>query len=269
MVEAAIANERQSRRDGLSALRPAPIFVLVAPQMGENIGAAARAMLNFGVSALRLVAPRDGWPNPKAGAMAAGASLVIDQAQVFDTLAEAIADCTLVLATTARSRDILLPVHDPAGAAALIAPRIEAGEKCAVLFGAERSGLSNEDVMRADGIISVPVNPAFASLNLAQAALIMAYEWGRIDGRTSFDSALAETQAAAKDDLERFHQHMEDELDAAGYFHPPEKKSVMSRNLRAAFTRANFTDGELQTLRGVVKALAKGRGRFAEKKRDI
>ena len=256
-----MAADRQSRRDGLGTLRPAPIFVLVEPQMGENIGAAARAMLNFGISGLRLVKPRDGWPNEKAGAMAAGAAIVIDQATVFETLEDAIADCSCVLATTARSREILLPVHDPAGAARTLKDRVDGGDKCAVLFGGERSGLSNDHIARTDGIISIPVNPAFASLNLGQAALIVAYEWAQADGRESFASALEKTTPVSKEDLERFHAHLEDELEAAGYFYPLEKKDVMARNLRAAFSRASFTEGEIQTLRGVIKALAHGRGR--------
>ena len=252
---------RISRRDGLQTLRPAPIFILDHPQMGENIGAAARAMLNFGVSALRLVAPRDGWPNPKAGATASGASIVIDNASVFETLEDALADCRFVLATTARPREILLPVFSPMEAATAMAPRIAGGERCAVLFGAERSGLENDAIVQADGIVSIPVNPAFASLNLAQAVLIVAYEWAKIDGRAPFESPLAEAAPAPREDMERFHQHLEDELDAAGFFYPPEKRDVMTRNLRAAFQRAALTESEVRTLRGVVKALARGRGR--------
>ena len=259
-LEAAIARERINRREGLGTLRPAPVFVLVRPQMGENIGAAARAMLNFGVSALRIVNPRDGWPNPRAGAMASGAAIVIDNAEIFGTLDAAIADCNYVLATTARSREILLPVFEPASAAEELKPRIARSEKCAVLFGAERSGLSNDEVSKADGIISIPVNPAFASLNLAQAVLLAAYEWAVADGREGFDSALKETTPATKEDYERFFLHIEEELEAARYYYPPEKKEMMQRNLRAAFSRSSFTEGELRTLRGVIKALAKGRG---------
>ncbi|MEM9170219.1 MAG: RNA methyltransferase [Pseudomonadota bacterium] len=228
--------------------------------MGENIGAAARAMLNFGVSALRLVAPRDGWPNPKAGAMAAGASFVVDNARVFETVAEATADCAYVLATTARSREILLPVLDPAEAADAMKPRIDEGARCAVLFGGERAGLANDDVMRADAIVTAPVNPAFASINLAQAVLLVAYEWARADGRAIFDSPLDGAAPASKADFDGLVDHLEAELDRAGYFHPAEKKPVMTRNLRAALTRAQFRDGEVRTLRGVVKALARGRG---------
>ncbi len=254
------SGKRLPRSEALSAAGPAPVIVLVRPQLGENIGAAARAMLNFGITGLRLVAPRDGWPNPKAGAMASGAAAVIDGARVFDSVEEALADCRYVLATTARPREMLLPVHDPRSAADALKPRIEKGDTCAILFGAERSGLSNEEVMKADGIISIPVNPAFASINLAQSVLVIAYEWARADGKERYASALDAAQPATKDAMERFFAHLEDELGAAGYFYPPEKTETMTRNLRAAFTRAAFTDGEVQTLRGVIKALARGRG---------
>lgn len=250
---------RVARRDGRGALRPAPLFVLVEPQMGENIGAAARAMLNFGISGLRLVNPRDGWPNEKAGAMAAGASLVIDQARVFETTREALADCAYVLATTARPREALLPVLDPAGAAAELKARIDRGERCAVMFGGERAGLSNEDVMRADAIVSIPVNPAFASLNLGQAALIVGYEWAKADGREALPPALAAAAPAAREDFERFIDHLKEELDRVGYFFPEEKRPSMERNLKVAFMRAGLTEGEVRTLRGVIKALTKAR----------
>ena len=237
----------------------APIFVLVAPQMGENIGAAARAMLNFGVTGLRLVNPRDGWPNPKAAAMASGASAVIDGAKVYETLDEALADCTYVVATTARRRELSLPVLAPADAAAALAEKVENGERCAVLFGGERNGLSTDDVARADAILSIPVNPAFASINLAQAALIVAYEWARAGGavETPAGDRLAEERPASRDDVARLFDHLEHELDAAGYFFPPEMRETMARNIRVALTRAQFTEGEVRTLRGVVKALSK------------
>lgn len=250
-----MSGERISRRDGLGELRPAPLFVLVEPQLGENIGAAARAMLNFGLAGLRLVAPRDGWPNPAAAAMASGAAAVIDGAAVFATTGAALADRQFVLATTARAREMLLPVLDPAEAAQAMKARIERGEKCAVLFGRERAGLTNEDVMRADAIISIPVNPAFASLNLAQAVLIVAYEWARTDGRTRYGSDLETAVAAPKKDFEGLMEHLIGALAARNYFFPPEKRPVMERNLRIALTRAGFTESEVRTLRGVIKAL--------------
>ncbi|GJL91565.1 MAG: tRNA (cytidine/uridine-2'-O-)-methyltransferase TrmJ [Hyphococcus sp.] len=252
---------RIARRDGRSVLTPAPLFVLVEPQMGENIGAAARAMLNFGLSGLRLVSPRDGWPNERAGAMAAGASMVIDQTRVFGTTNEALADCNYVLATTARPREVLIPVLEPAEAAATLKARIDRGENCAVLFGGERSGLSNEDVMRADAIISIPVNPAFASLNLGQAALIVAYEWARADGRKSLAAELYEAEPASKENFERLFGHLIAELDDAGYFLVPKKRPTVERNIKAALTRAGMTEAEVRTFRGVIKALVNPRKR--------
>lgn len=250
---------RVSRREGRKYIAPAPIFVLVEPQMGENIGAAARAMLNFGVSGLRIVNPRDGWPNPKASAMAAGAAIVIDQTGVFETLDAAIADCDYVIATTARRRELATPALTPAEAACELRARIKSGQRCAVLFGGERNGLASDDVARADAILSVPVNPAFASLNLAQAALIVAYEWFSA-GQDSDDYTKAispEDRPARREEIAHFYEHLEAALEAAGYFFPPEKAPHMKRNLRAAFSRAGFTEPEIRTLHGVVKALAR------------
>lgn len=237
----------------------APIFVLVDPQMGENIGATARAMLNFGVSGLRLVNPRDGWPNPKAAAMASGASAVIDGAQVFQTVDDALGDCSYVLATTARMRELSLPVVTPAQAAASLQSRVANGARCAVLFGGERSGLSSDDVARADAILSIPVNPAFASINLAQAALIIAYEWSQQTAmvETPAGDPMAAEPPAAHEDVAHLYNHLEATLDRAGYFFPPEMREVMTRNLRVALIRAGFTESEVRTLRGVVKALDK------------
>lgn len=243
---------------------PAPIFILVEPQMGENIGAAARAMLNFGIQGLRLVAPRDGWPNPAAKAMAAGASNVIDGARVFETLGEAVSDCHYVLATTARPRESRLPVLAPPEACkalgAHLKNNIEGEGRCAVLFGGERAGLTADHLRHVDGIITIPVNPAFASLNLAQAVLLVAYEWGRARGLDIFDSPLSEESPARRDEFDRMMAHLEEELDAAGFFHPPEKRALMVRNLTASLIRAGFTHTEVQTMRGVIKALARGRG---------
>ncbi len=254
-----MTSDRQSRRDAAQFITAAPLFVLVEPQMGENIGAAARAMLNFGLSGLRIVNPRDGWPNEKAGAMAAGASIVIDEARVFDSTTQAVADCNYVLATTARPREALLPVVSPADAVSEMKRRIARDEKCAVLFGAERSGLSNDDVMRADGIISIPVNPAFASLNLAQAALVVAYEWGKAARGEPTHADAEVVTPAPKGDFEQLFDHLIRELDTAGYFFPAEKRTNMVRNLRVALQRAGFTVAEARSLRGVIKALVKRR----------
>jgi len=256
---------------------PMPIIILVEPQMGENIGAAARAMLNFGLDAMRLVAPRDGWPNPAAKAMSAGASKVIDSARVFATLEEAVADCTYVAATTARGREMRLPIFSPQEAAKEMAQRLYDGEecdreenkakqyvdgeRCAVLFGPERSGLTSNHIAMADAILSIPVNPDFASLNLAQAVLLFAYEWGQYRTLPMVTGPLDEEKPAKRDEFDRMMAHLTEELDAAGFFYPPEKKILMERNLRVALARAGLTHIEVQTFRGVIKALAKGRGK--------
>lgn len=248
-------------KDKRAVLAPAPVVVLVEPQMGENIGAAARAMLNFGLTALRLVNPRDGWPNPKANAMASGAGMVIDGVRVFDTVEAALADMSCVYATTARKREMLKPVLTPAEAAGELYTRIGGGEACAILFGGERAGLSTSAVDRADAILSIPVNPAFSSLNLGQAVNIVAYEWSRrADFVANIPSDLDVLAPASKEDLFRLFTHLETELEDADYFHPPEKREAMTRTLRTALTRARLTEKEVQSLRGVVKALARGRG---------
>ena len=258
MVET--AKKRAAKKAPKMGVGPGPIIVLVDPQMGENIGAAARAMLNFGLTGLRLVRPRDGWPNERAGAMAAGASPVIDAARVFDTVAEATADCTHVIATTARSREIFLPVHDPASAAAAIKPRIDGGEKCAYLFGGEASGLSTEDVSYAQSILTIPVNPGFSSLNLGQAVLLAAYEWAQVaESGEAFESRLAEATLATRQDMDGLNTHLNEELEKSGYFYPPEKTQGMQRNLRAMLARADLTKQEVHTFRGVIKALVRGR----------
>lgn len=250
---------RISRTKAREGVTPAPLFVLVDPQMGENIGAAARAMLNFGISGLRLVRPRDGWPNPKAAAMASGATMVIDQTQVFDSVEEAIADCHYAIATTARRREVATPVLNPEEATTELRRRIDLGERCAILFGGERNGLSSDDVARCNAILSIPVNPAFASINLSQAALIVAYEWSRAGDYAGIESPFDEEPMASRDDVTRLSDHLEAELDEVGYFFPPEKAAGMKRNLRAALSRAGFTESETRTLRGVIKALVKSR----------
>jgi tRNA/rRNA methyltransferase len=244
-----------SRSTAAASLPPAPVFVLVEPQMGENIGAVARAMLNFGLTELRLVNPRDGWPNRKAEAMAAGADAVIAGVKVCASTQEAIAECNYVVATTTRPREMLLPVLSPEEAAASLKARIARGERCAVLFGGESCGLLNEDVARADAIVSIPVNPAFSSLNLAQAALVLAYEWGKAAGRTPAASEIDVAAPASKEEFERLIAHLFGVLDARGYFFPEHLRASMKRNLRVALTRAAFTEPEVRTLRGVVSAL--------------
>ena len=254
-----MTEKRLSRSKAGESLMPAPIFVLDHPQMGENIGASARGMLNFGVHGLRLVAPRDGWPNPKATATASGASAVIDGARVFEAMDDALADTQFVLATTARRRELSLPVMTPAEAAMSLRERVVRGETCAVIFGGERNGLASEDVARADAIISIPVNPAFASLNLSQAVLLIAYEWAQTE-QLEIENPMAEETLASRDSVIRLYTHLEQELDKIGYFYPAEMRETLARTLRVALTRAGFTESETRTLRGVIKALVRGRG---------
>jgi tRNA/rRNA methyltransferase len=239
---------------------PAPIVVLVEPQLGENIGTCARAMANFGLSKLRLIRPRDKWPNPRAVAAASGADRVLDGAQLFDTLEAAIADCTLVLATTARAHDQAKPVIDAAAAAAVMAPRIAAGEKVALLFGRERWGLENDEVGLADQIVTLPVNPAFASLNLAQAVLILAYEWFKLTSEGKLPFAMPVKSApAVKEQMLAFFETVERELEKVEFFRPPEKRQTMQINLRNIFNRMQPTRQDMQTLHGVITAIAEGR----------
>jgi tRNA/rRNA methyltransferase len=236
----------------------APILVLVRPQMGENIGASARAMLNFGLEHMRLVAPRDGWPNPAAVAMASGASKVLDHARVFPDVPAALADCTRVYATTARGRELTRPVLTPEAAMADARARIAAGERVAVLFGPERAGLENDDIVPAQVIVTVPVNPEFYSLNLAQCVLLMAYEWGR-QTLPPF-SAPAGPDPATGDDVARLAQHFDERLGETGFFFPPEKAPVMRQTLRAMLYRWGLTRPEVQTLHGVLRHLARKGG---------
>jgi tRNA/rRNA methyltransferase len=239
--------------------RPAPIVVLVEPQMGENIGAAARAMANFGLSRLRLVKPLRGWPNEKARVMAAGADRVLEGVQLYDSLADAIGDCSFVLAATARNHDQAKPVIGAAEAAAEMAPRVGAGETVAVVFGRERNGLENHEVARADRIVTLPVNRAFASLNLAQAVVIVGYEWFKYAARELPFAAPERSPPVTKQQLDAFFADLERELDKVEFFRPDEKRGVMSVNLRNIFQRIAPTQQDIRTLHGVVTALTQGR----------
>ncbi len=239
-----------------------PVFVLVEPQMGENIGAAARAMWNFGLDAMRIVDPRDGWPNPRAVAMASGASRVIDAARVCGSTAEAVEDLHYVYATTARGRDMSKLVLTPEEAMADAHARIAAGERVGVLFGRERTGLENDDVARANAIVTVPVNPAFASLNLAQCALLMAYEWRRqADETPRRIYETGRTELAPSGDVDKMLDHLESHLEAVGYFFPEERRESLSSNLRNLFRRAPLTGQDVRMLWGVIRALAERRRR--------
>jgi tRNA/rRNA methyltransferase len=237
-----------------------PIVILVEPQLGENIGAAARAMANFGLSRLRLVAPRQTWPNDKARMMAAGADRILDAAELYDSLQAAIADCSFVVAATARAHDQAKLVVSAPEAAALMAPRIAAGEAVAVAFGRERNGLENDEIALADRILTLPVNPAFASLNLAQAVVIVAYEWFKLATGGKLPFAMPEKSAAApKQQLLAFFASLERELEKVEFFRPPDKRATMQINLRNIFARMAPTQQDIQTLHGVITAIAEGR----------
>ena len=239
--------------------RPGPVIVLVEPQLGENIGAAARAMANFGLSRLRIVKPRQGWPSDKARMMATGAVRILDGAELYDTLADAIADCSFVLATTARAHDQAKPVIGAAEAAGEMAPRIAAGETVAVVFGRERNGLENDEVALADRIVTLPVNPAFASLNLAQAVVIVAYEWFKLAGGALPFAMPEKSPAAPKQQLLALFAALEGELEKVEFFRPPDKRETMQINLRNIFTRMQPTQQDIRTLHGVIMAIAQGR----------
>jgi tRNA/rRNA methyltransferase len=239
---------------------PGPVVVLVEPQLGENIGAAARAMANFGLAQLRLVKPRPAWPSEKARIMAAGADRILDGAMLYDTLQAAIADCNFVLATTARAHDQAKPVVGAAEAAALTAPRVAAGETVAVVFGRERNGLENDEVALADAIVTLPVNPGFASLNLAQAVVIVTYEWFKLASGAKLPFVMPRKSAPApKQQLFAFFASLERELETVEFFRPPDKRDTMQINLRNIFARMQPTQQDIQTLHGVIMAIAEGR----------
>jgi tRNA/rRNA methyltransferase len=239
---------------------PVPTIVLVEPQMGENIGAAARAMWNFGLDRMRIVNPRDGWPNPKAQAMSSGAGRVMDAVTVVDTTAEALEDLNFVFATTARNRDLTKEVMTPERAMAHARALIGQGQKVGIMFGPERSGLANEDVAHANALISVPVNPAFASLNLAQCVLLLAYEWRRQVGEVPAQvMEMAGTNFATAVEVQKLGERMEEALDARDFFWPENKAESMVLTLRNMLTRLDFTDADVRVFHGILKAMEKPR----------
>jgi tRNA/rRNA methyltransferase len=250
-----------------------PAVILMEPQLADNIGMVARACANFGLDDLRLVSPRDGWPNEKARIAASGANYIVDDAQAFSSLDESIADLNWIGATTARQRDMRKPVMTPEQAMAEVRQRIGRGERCGILFGRERNGLESEEIALADAIIMIPVNSRFASLNLAQAVLLTGYEWMRGDdnrslGRvTTYEKPLVEglylnrDRPATKKELIGLFEHLEQELEAAGFFNPAHRKAIVAQNLRTFLTRINATEQEVRTLRGIVATLAQGKGR--------
>jgi tRNA/rRNA methyltransferase len=234
-----------------------PAFILVRPQMGENIGAAARAMLNFGLERMRIVDPRDGWPSSAAVALASGAGRVLDQAGLFGSVQEAIADCDFVFATTARGRELTKPVYTPEAAMDHARALIAAGKKVGVLFGPERAGLENEDVVLANAIVTVPVNPEFASLNLAQCVLLMGYEWRRQTvPAVGVVQEMARTEFASAVEVEKLGDHFEERLEAAGFFFPAAKVPGMKASLRNMWSRLGLTKAEVQTFHGMLRQIA-------------
>ena len=242
-----------------------PAVILVDPQLGENIGMVARAMLNCGLTELRLVRPRDGWPNEAAVKASSGADRVIEGARLFDTTGEAVADLNRLYATTARPRGMVTRVVTPRRAAAEIHAASAEGARVGVLFGPERSGLVNDDIARADTVLEVPLNPAFASLNLAQAVLIVGYEL--YQAQTQAAPERLESGGALpvpKAEMVNFLERLERRLDDSGFLYPPEKRPGMVRNIRALFQRAALTEAELRTLHGIVSALSSGRGKGEE-----
>ncbi len=257
-------------------LGPAPIAVLVNPQLGENIGTAARAMANFGLHEMRLMDPRDGWPNEKALTSSSGANWIIENAAVHQTLDDCLKDVNYVYATTARPRGMIKEVITPEQAGADMRARVARGEKVAILFGRERTGLNNDEISKADVIVTAPVNPAFASINIAQAVLLMSYEWYKdqaesLGQKTPELPALEgpglqtpDTRPATKEELFGFFDHLEHELDVAGFFKTEDKKPGMMRNIRNVFGRAELTEQEVRSLRGIVSSLT----RAHEKRRE-
>ncbi|WP_147124760.1 RNA methyltransferase [Shimia ponticola] len=244
-----------------------PTFVLVRPQMGENIGAAARAMWNFGLDRMRIVDPRDGWPNQRAVALASGAGRLLDQAMVTEDLAGALSETTYVFATTARQRGLTKPVFTPERAMALAAEKIAAGQHVAVLFGPERAGLENDDVARANAIITVPVNPEFFSLNLAQCVLLTAYEWQRQIAELEHERVdMAKTDWATGEEMEHLAAHYEDQLQDAGFFFPEAKAQGMKMNLRNLWSRMPLTRADVQMLHGIMRQMVRWKNK-SEKER--
>jgi len=255
----------------------APSVILVNPQLGENIGTAARAMANFGLSDLRIFDPRDGWPNVKAGKAAAKGEWIVDKASVHYQLEEALADLNYVYATTARPRDMIKPVMSPDQASADMHKRIAEGQKVGVMFGRERWGLSNDEIALADVAVMAPVDPSHASLNIAQAVLLIGYEWYKPQARSMGMGTLEagpevatglkmpETRPATKDELVAMFEHLERELDEAGFFKTDEVRPRMKVNLRNMLGRAELTEQEVRTMRGVIASLSRARKKRSHK----
>ena len=241
---------------------PQPSVVLVRPQMGENIGAAARGMWNFGLDRMRVVAPRDGWPSQKAVAMASGAGRLLDEAGHFDRVEDALNDAHFVLATTARPRGLTKPVLSPEEAMRQAAERIARGENVSIMFGPERSGLENEDIAQANAIVSVPVNPDFPSLNLAQCVLLLGYEWRRATENIQAETMeMAKTEWAETGEIATLSEHFETTLDQAGFFFPEAKAEGMKTNLRNLWSRMPLTRSDVQIFHGMMRQMVRWKNR--------
>ena len=248
--------------DPVTNVKPPPAIIMVRPTLGENIGASARAMMNFGLSEMRLVEPKGDWPNQKAINTASGAERVLEQATIYDNTQDAVSDLNRLYATTARVRDMEKPVLTPRDLAKSLHANNEKGERSGILFGRESKGLNNDDVAISDAIIMVPVDSEHRSLNLAQAVLLIGYEWFQATQPKKLDSVTRKGgRVASKDELVNFFEHLEAELDACGFLFPPEKRPRMVRNIRNIFTRSRLSDREVKTLRGIVGGLSRPRDR--------
>ena len=247
------------RAASIEGLEPAPAVILVGTQLGENIGTTARAMLNFGLSDLRLVRPKCGWPSIKALKACSGATEVLNAARLFDSVEEASADLRLVLATTARPRDLPKPVVTARDAGRKLREGMADGQAVGVLFGPERTGLSNDDLIYADGVLTVPLNPGYSSLNLAQAVLLIAYEWFQAGGpERPASSSTSERRPATKGELAGLLDHMTGELDRTDFFRTPERRQSMLKTIKVVIQRAGLREPDVHLLRGMIKALARG-----------
>ncbi|MGH1480459.1 MAG: RNA methyltransferase [Geminicoccales bacterium] len=246
----------------VEGLSPAPAVILIGTQLGENVGTTARAMLNFGLSDLRLVRPKCGWPNVKALKACSGASAVLNRVRLYETTDEATADLRSVLATTARPRDLPKPVVTAAEAGQSLRRTIEEGASAGVLFGPERTGLSNDDLIYADAVLSVPLNPGYSSLNLAQAVLLVAYEWFQTGAPERPKPSTTQTRRpATKGELQGLLNHVAEELDETNFFRTPERRQSMLQSIKVVIQRANLREPDVHLLRGMIKALARGRQR--------
>jgi tRNA/rRNA methyltransferase len=241
-------------------------IILVEPQLGQNIGSVARAMLNFGLTDLRIVNPRDGWPNPKALPSAAGADEILEKAKIYTSTLEAIGDLNRLFATSNRTPDMIKSIYTPALALQQLVSTAQQGQKVGILFGGERCGLRNEEISLCEALIRIPTSDDFSSLNLAHAVVIIAHEWFAQTASSPFELfRTGRTRLATREDLGRLFHHLEEELDRTGFLRHPKKRAIMLRNIRNTFQRANLTEQEVRTLRGIIKSLTDGEEKVQKK----